>query len=618
MCGITGILNYDHSHVKKESLLAMNETMLLRGPDDSGFHIDNNCGIAMRRLAIIDLDNGKQPISNASGTIHVVLNGEIYNYLELRTKLQNRGYSFSTQSDTEVLVHLYEEFGTNAVSYLNGMFSFAIWDSSKKRLWIARDRLGIKPLVYFEHSGGFAFASDLRALVKHPSFSKDLDIDSLLLFFNLAYIPQPRTIWAKAKKLPPGHWILIENNHLKIERYWQIKPNLESRINKEQFLSNVEGCFFKSINFRSRSDVPVGTFLSGGLDSSAITALFSKQSSKPIHTFCMDFKDKEFNEGYYASLVSNRYDTIHHSYTLNLDTALDELEELLPLMDEPLGDSAIIPSYILSKLAKQNNISVMLSGAGGDELFGGYRRHYPNKKDFFTEKIPMIPLSLWRLLGKIISKKVMHHGILSMDKGLAYGLNTAGVNLGYFDYLINNSTFFRQSLELSKQQFSNMTLSEKRYGYNYSRMLIDIQNYLVDNILSITDKASMAASVEARVPFLDHNLVEMVFSVPAHANPYLDGFDKSKQLLKEISKNLLPNKILNRPKMGFNAPVNSWMNSKNNIIGERIKNLRHPLLAELFNSKSISNIWSNSTKRQAASESLFMIYIVDKWLEIHG
>ena len=618
MCGISGILNYDQSNVNKEVLDKMNQEMLLRGPDDSGHYIDGNCGIAMRRLSIIDLDSGKQPIANETKTIHVVLNGEIYNYIELRKELEGLGHHFSTQSDTEVLVHLYEEYGTDSINHLNGMFAFAIWDSLEKKLWIARDRLGIKPLVYFEHSKGFVFASDLNALSVHPSFSKDLNIDSLLLYLNLAYFPTPQTIWKTAKKLPPGHWILIKNNKIQVEKYWELKPKNTWAIDQNTFTEKVEQCFRESIEFRSRSDVPVGTFLSGGIDSSAITALFCKQSSKPVHTFCMDFVGKENNEGNYARMVAELYNTTHHSYKLSLDKALNELDELLPIIDEPLGDSAIIPSYILSKLARNENITVMLSGAGGDELFGGYRRHFPNKQDIIAGKLSMVPISFWRLLGKVTNRKLMHHGLQSWDKGSAYGINTAGIQLGLLDSIINDSRFFNDAMELSKSQFSKLNMNEINNGYSYGRMVTDLQNYLVDNVLSITDKTSMAASVEARVPFLDHNLVELVFSVPPYINLGKNGYSSSKQTLKNISKKILPKKVLNREKTGFNAPVFSWIDSGNNIIGKRLNNLKHPALIELFNSNGISKIWSNSNKRKLASESLFIIYILDKWLESHG
>jgi len=617
MCGITGMLNYDQSPINKDILLNMNDAMTLRGPDDSGHYIDNNFGMAMRRLSIIDLAGGHQPISNEDGTIHVILNGEIYNYIELRKNLEKKGHQFTTHSDTEVLVHLYEEYGTDSVHHLNGMFAFTIWDSPRKRVWIVRDRLGIKPLVYFEHPGGFAFASDLNALAFHPALQKDIDLESLQFFFTLAHIPTPRTIWKNAKKLPPAHWMLIENNNLHIEKYWQLQPSIQSKYNKEEYIYNIEQILHQSIEFRSRSDIPVGTFLSGGLDSSAVTALFCKQSLKDVHTFCMDFEGKDVNEGHYAQMVAGRYNTSHHQYTLDIKMALHTLDELLPIMDEPLADSAIIPSYVLSKYARKENIHVMLSGAGGDEIFGGYHRHYPCKRDLFAGRMPAIPLSFWRLIGNL-NRKIMHYGIISWDKCLAFGINTSGIQLGFFEQLMNSSKYFENAMELSRDQFSNLNTLEDQFGFGYGRMLTDIQNYLVDNVLAVTDKTSMAASIEARVPLLDHNLLEMAFSVQADINLGSDGFTNSKQILKKVTESVLPDKILNRQKAGFNAPVYSWIHSGNKVIGERLNNLRHSVLSEIFDQKAISSLWSNPNKRKLASESLYMLYIADKWLEYHA
>jgi asparagine synthase (glutamine-hydrolysing) len=333
MCGICGILNYDGAPVSDKLLLEMNDTMMLRGPDDSGHYIEVGLGMAMRRLSIIDLEGGHQPICNEDSTIHVVLNGEIYNYIELRQDLENLGHRFKTKSDTEVLVHLYEEYGTDAVKHLNGMFAFAIWDSPRKRLWVVRDRLGIKPLVYFKSQKGFVFASTLEALACHPDFKKEVDHDSLLLYFMLSYVPTPRTIWTKAKKLPPGHWLLVENNQVRIEQYWSLKPHIHTERNQQFFVEGIQAIIKDSIDLHSRSDVPVGTFLSGGIDSSAVTALFCEHSNNAVHTFTMDFDGKGVKEGHYAKLVADHYKTQHHFQILHLDRALEELEELLPLMD---------------------------------------------------------------------------------------------------------------------------------------------------------------------------------------------------------------------------------------------------------------------------------------------
>jgi len=617
MCGICGIYNFDKEPVNSELLEKMNDSMALRGPDDKGIFIDKDFGMAMRRLSIIDIEGGHQPISNEDQSIYTILNGEIYNYIELRRDLESQGHKFSTDSDTEVIVHLYEEYGTSAVNKLNGMFAFALWDKARRRLWIARDRVGIKPLLYYEHSKGIIFASTLDALANHTSFEKEINIDSMLQYFVLAYVPTPMSIWKNAKKLYPGHYILVENGKVKIEKYWHLEPQFILNENKENYTNNIKDIFANSIELHSRSDVPVGTFLSGGLDSSAVTALFCKHTNKPVHTFSIDFEGKEDNEGHYARLVAEKYQTIHHPITLDIDKALLELDELLLHMDEPMADSAIIPSYLLSKYARGEDITVVLCGSGGDEVFGGYNRHFRNRRDLISGRSKTIPLSFWQSINSILGHKIMHYGSLSWDKGATYGISTSGINLGIFNYMLNDSSLFFKSMSLTKEKFINLKTSEDLYGIGYGRMLTDIQNYLLDNVLALTDKTSMAASVEARVPLLDHRLIEASFSIPPEIN-LSNEYEKSKKTLKNSVQEILPHEILNRAKTGFNAPVNYWITRGHPSIEDSIKNINHPLLLEIFNKDKIESIWNDKNKRLLASESLFMIYIMNKWLELHA
>ena len=616
MCGICGVYNYDAQDVSSSILQGMNDKMTLRGPDDNGYFRERNVGLAMRRLSIIDLEGGHQPISNEDQTVHVVLNGEIYNYLELRQDMEQRGHRFSSKSDTEVLVHLYEEYGTDAVKHLNGMFAFAIWDSVRERLWVVRDRLGIKPLVYFESQKSLVFASTLDALACHPDFKKEIDDESLLLYFMLAYVPTPRTIWKQAKKLPPAHWLLVEDSHVKTEQYWTLKPQIESGRTREDFVEEIQEIFKHSIELHSRSDVPVGTFLSGGVDSSAVTAEFCQHSTKAVHTFTMDFEGKEFNEGNYAKLVADHYKTEHHIQTLSLDNALENLEELLPLMDEPMADSAIIPSYILSKLARDQNIKVILGGAGGDEIFGGYHRHYKGLRDKVSGSLPAISLKFWKTLSRIVNPKIGHYGGLTWDKGTAFGLGTSGVHLGYFEKILNDSGNYLKAMELTRNQFSSLAKMENSCGFGYVRMLTDVQNYLVDNVLAVTDKTSMAASVEARVPILDHRLAELAFSVPEKIN-IGSSFQDTKVSLKMANRANLPYEVLNRPKTGFNGPVNDWISKKHPKIENRVLNPRHQAIQNLFDADAVKKTWLSDSSRGVACDLLFMIYVVDFWLESH-
>jgi asparagine synthase (glutamine-hydrolysing) len=617
MCGICGIFNFDATPLKRELLEEMNDTMYLRGPDDSGLYFEKNFGMAMRRLSIIDVNGGHQPISNEDGTIWVILNGEIYNYVELRKELEEKGHQFSTSSDTEVLVHLYEEYGTDSVTKLNGMFAFALWDSIKKRLWVVRDRLGIKPLVYFEHAGGVVFASTLMALKKHPNFKSIIDYESLLLFFSLAYIPTPRTIWQNVKKLLPGHWMLIEKGYIKIHKYWDAEQNINHGMNHSEFVEETKLILKDSIKLHSRSDVPVGTFLSGGVDSGAVTALFCQQSEKPVHTFTMDFEDKVNNEGSFAKIVSEQYKTNHHAQTLTWETANDVLYELLPLMDEPMADSAIIPSYLLAKSARDNDIKVVLCGAGGDEFFGGYGRHYLSKRDQLTGRLPFIVSNIWAKAAKRFNAQLVHYATLTWDSGVSFGTGTSGVQLGYFAQMLRNPKDFQNSLELVKEHFSDIKEKEKSRGFAYSRMLMDVKHYLVDNVLALTDRTCMAASIEARVPLLDHRLAEHVFGNLPSINLGKD-FKESKRSLKEAITSYLPPTILKRPKTGFNGPVMEWVSRGSSQMKKRVLKPHHSLLQEMFDQEVVERIWMNSHSRKSASESLFMMYLADLWLGSHA
>jgi asparagine synthase (glutamine-hydrolysing) len=617
MCGICGIYNFDNSAINKNSLERMNNSMYLRGPDDSGFYIDGSFGMAMRRLSIIDIEHGQQPISNSDNTIHVVFNGEIYNYIELRDSLKKKGYIFKTESDTEVLIFLYEEYGLNAVNYLTGMFVFSIWDEKKKRLWVVRDHLGVKPLVYFTNNNVFIFASTVDALSKHPEFKKEVDKESLLLYFMLSYIPAPRTFWKGVHKLLPGHYMLIEDGKLQTKRYWNLEPKHKLNMHEATFTNKVKGVIKQSIELHSRSDVPVGSFLSGGVDSGIVTSMFCKSTKKDIHTFTADFEGKTHNENKEAVMVANMYRTKHHSYVIDMDSALRELEELVGFIDEPMSDSAIIPSYILSKEARKNRTKVVLNGAGGDELFGGYYRHYRHLKNIFFGKLRFIPIGFLVYIGRALGRNVQHYLMLGWSKELEFGISTSGVHLGLFEKIIRNSDDFKQAVNLTKGQFSCLPIYEKKWGFKYGRMLTDINNYLVDNVLAITDKSSMASSVEARVPLLDRNLAELAFNIPGGEN-IGNNFQNAKHTLKSAFKKYLPVDILNRKKNGFNAPVYDWIGSKNSKIGKRVCNPKSILIRKLFDTKAIKEVWENDKDRVTACETIFMIYVLDLWLEKHA
>jgi asparagine synthase (glutamine-hydrolysing) len=618
MCGITGILRFDGKPIERGVLTRMNDTMTVRGPDDSGYHVDRSIGLAMRRLAIIDLNGGHQPISNEDGTLHIILNGEIYNYIELRSDLEKRGHAFKTHSDVEVLLHLYEEYGSEAIHHVNGMFAFALWDSRREKLWIARDRLGIKPLVYASNGRSFVFASTLDAIIASGEFPARIDTDAFLLYLGLSYVPTPRTIYSNVHKLAPGHDLTVVNGQITVRRYWDVEE-FAAKYERDldgDFVQEVSSLLKDSIALHSRSDVPVGCFLSGGVDSSATTALFCRQSSKPVHTFCVDFVGKTESDIPYAKMVSDRYATLHHAYEMGFEKAYDELTELVPHLDEPIADSAIIPSYFLSKEARTHGIKVILTGAGGDELFGGYSRHFWGKRDIFAGRLPFLPTSLWLTLANMRCQKLVHYGLQVTDKGLSFGLATSGVHLGRLASLLRDKRMLERARELISEQFSDINAGEKRSGFTYSRMLLDLRQYLVDDVLSVSDKTSMAASVEGRVPLLDHRLAELAFAVGSKTN-VAGGVGKVS--LKCAVKSVLPEKILRRSKTGFNGPVTSWVGGG---LKERIiKRLTAPgdaFWREFIAPAQLKAQMSDKRILPSISETVFSLLVCDLWGESHG
>lgn len=593
----------------------MNDTMMLRGPDDSGFFISGHFGMAMRRLAIIDVEGGHQPISNEDGSIHIVLNGEIYNYLELREELQKRGHRFKTLSDVEVLVHLYEEKGVAAIDDLNGMFAFCLWDDNRKRAWIARDRLGVKPLAYFYGQGLFAFASTVDALFTLPQLSKSVDKDSLLLYLGLAYVPAPRSMYKGVQKLLPGHWALLEENNLRVEQYWDVLSQKQREMGHGEFVHEVGRILDDSIRIHARSDVPVGCFLSGGVDSSAVTALFQQYTRKAVHTFAAGFEGKEENELDYADLVVRRYHTHNHQVLFSAESSIAQLSKVLSLMDEPMADSAVIPSYCLALEAQHLGIKVILTGAGGDEIFGGYCRHYPALKNLVAGKLPNIATRLFGLFPHHSPSRIRRLMVQLSDERLDFAIGTSGCHLPLLCDAMRDRMDFYRTLDLLEEQFAPLYVLERERGFIYSRMMLDLLNYLPDNILALTDKTTMAASIEARVPLLDHRLAELVFSV----SPDIcvgSSFQQAKKSLKKAVAGVVPEEILNRGKMGFNGPVYHWVCNTPTII-DHLSHIDNEFVRDVVDLDKLNIILHDSRLRSQASENLYILYVFDLWCRDH-
>ena len=566
MCGIAGFVDrWDSGQARPvEERAAILDSMCRiiehRGPDDQGVTLDRGVALGMRRLSIIDLAGGHQPISGEDGSVSIVYNGEIYNFHELKDRLEAAGHQFKTHCDTETVLHGYEEFGPDCLKDLRGMFAFAIWDAKNQVLFIARDRAGKKPLYYSVTRGGsLIFGSELKVLLQHPDVEREIDPKALDAYFTLGYIPDPYSIFKNVKKLPPGHYLTFSQGRLDVKQYWDFNFNPSESLREEDYLEELRFLLDESVRLRLISDVPLGAFLSGGIDSSTIVGLMARHSAQPVKTFSIGFHEDSYNELKYARMTAQKFGTDHHEFFVTPEIC-SVVDELAWFMDEPFADQATIPNYVVSKLAREH-VKVVLSGDGGDELFAGYTRYIvaQNRASF-----DLIPKTLRQGLGPL--SKNLPHG----TKGRNYLFNISLDPVSR--YLDSVSTFTSLNREsLYTRDFRDLVgtegyvsslfrdLSAKvTTGEPLDRLLyIDSKTYLPGDILAKVDRTSMAVSLEARAPLLDHKLIEFVGQMPAKLK--LSGLE-SKHLLKKAVADLVPHEILNRPKQGFGVPIQDWIN----------------------------------------------------------
>ncbi|MCF7791319.1 MAG: asparagine synthase (glutamine-hydrolyzing) [Victivallales bacterium] len=570
MCGICGIINFDNSHTEKELLERMNNTIHHRGPDDSGSYLYQNIGIAHRRLSIIDLSSGHQPITNEDSTLWIVFNGEIYNYTELRSNLILKGHIFKTNTDTEVIIHLYEELGPECLSELQGMFALAVLDKRKNELFLARDRMGQKPLYYALHNNTFVFASELQAVVEHPKILKEINFTGLHDYLTLQYIPAPNTIYKNIFKLLPANYMLIKTSsrELKLSNYWKCEFKNKISISYEDAKAEVRNLTEQAVEKRLMSDVPLGVFLSGGIDSSIVAGLASKKLNNPLKTFTIGFSNSKYDERSYAGLAAEYFKTEH--YEKKVDPAdFSIVESLVNNYGEPYADSSMLPTFLLSKFAGEK-ITVALSGDGADEVFAGYYRYlvylHSLKFDFIP---PFLRKKLARLLSGIIpttpderSFKGKFNRILKMwaePRNHRYLQMISRVTESTKHSVLNrrNRTTQKYFEELCSE-FTAENPVEKL-------MELDINTYLPNDILPKIDIASMANSIELRSPFLDHKLIEFINSLPFE---YKIKHSKRKRILVDAFSDLIPELLVNRKKMGFGVPVASWLRNEWSSLSE--------------------------------------------------
>jgi asparagine synthase (glutamine-hydrolysing) len=565
MCGICGIFEYARrTDIPGETVHRMNQTMIHRGPDDGGVFVGPGIGLGHRRLSIIDLAGGHQPMSNEDGTIWVLLNGEIYNYPELREELLRRGHTCATKSDTEAIVHLYEDCGEDCFAQLRGMFSVAIWDSRKRKLVLARDRVGKKPLFYAADKNRIVFGSELKALLAGEPLSREIDYQALSDYFSFGYIPAPKTIYSAVKKVLPGHYLVASAEGVRETCYWDLSFNHVEERSESEWGERLRSTLCEATRIRLMSEVPLGAFLSGGIDSSSVVAMMSRLMPRAVTTCSIGFDEEKYDETEYARQVSKLFATEHHEEIVH-PNAIDIVDKLAWHFDEPFADSSAIPTYYVSKIARRQ-VTVALGGDGGDESFGGYRRY---KLDFYENKLRRyVPASLRRNvfgpLGRWYPALAWAPRVFR-GKATFQSLSRSPLE-GYF----NSISYFRPG---DKTQLFTSDFRKHLAGYDsldvfrhyYDRadtndllskiQYVDIKTYLTDDILTKVDRASMAVSLEVRAPMLDHKFLELAASIPSSLKLH-NG--TGKYILKKALEPVLPHDILYRPKQGFAVPLGEW------------------------------------------------------------
>ncbi len=608
MCGICGYINLNQtSQINDNTIVKMANRMEHRGPDDIGHYSENSFSLAMRRLSIIDTENGNQPIYSDDKKIVIIMNGELYNYKQLRDELMTKNIKFKTNSDTEVVLKMYELYGLTCIDKLQGMFAFCINDSKLNITWLVRDRFGIKPLLYYYDSEKLIFGSTIDSMLASKQIDTSLDETSIRLYLLISYIPTPHTIYKNIKKLQPGHQIIIRDKSVAISKYWEIEDHIDSKKNlksEDDFIDLLN----KSIDIHSVSDVPVGTFLSGGIDSSVITKLYKKISRDDFNTFSAEFDGKDNADSKTANLISDKLKTTHHNIKITSDEFLPNLDELINYLDEPLYDSSMVASYLLSKTAQKNKIKVLLAGNGADEIFGGYHRHYSTIKSLTAGKLKIFSDRFLKNLSWILPNS--YHKLVQLKyEHISHAITFSGINLETYRNVVKNSDF--DSINNLLNNYFNVN-HDKDLSYSKKMMIKDLRTYLLDNGLNILDKTTMAASIEGRVPYLDHKLVEHLFSM--HEKSYLsNNYHDSKPMLKRYANRIDLNEVTKRKKSGFNQPLEKIFSSSKNI--KKIKETlieSNKYLSKFIDIEEVISIIDNN-KNNKSLENIMNIYVLAKW-----
>lgn len=603
MCGICGIYGFSDENLVK----TMCDILKYRGPDDSGYHFDDNVGLGHRRLSIIDLEKGHQPVYNEDGSICIVFNGEIYNYKKLRNLLSGAGHTFATSSDTEIIVHMYEEYGLDFLRFLSGMFSFAIWDSSKKILLIARDRLGEKPLYYTLYGNSLIFASEIKALLAFGGIEKEIDLTSVDYFLKYRYIPGPFTLIKSISKLLPGHYVLCREKKITVNKFWDI--NTQNLLHKTEkfYIDTTSELLSESVKDRLVSDVPLGAFLSGGVDSSAIVGLMSKMMNEPVKTFSVGFEEEgDYNELKYAREIAEHFNTDHHEIIVKSSDILKDLPGIIWHLDEPIVDPAAVPTFFVSALAKRH-VKVVLNGEGADELFAGYKDYKSALRNAQIRKFMPEPIrkTIIKVAGNTQSEKMKENIQLILDEKkdhvLWQPLFTDAERKTVLRYTVNSAPPSQKYFNEMKTDLLNKML------------YVDLKTWIPDNSLLKVDRMTMAHSIEGRVPFLDHGLVEFAMSIPQ--NFKLKNYT-GKYILRKTVENVVPRGIAWRKKHGFSVPLQDWIQKDlKNSISDVIQS-KEFLQRGYVNKYEIEKLMKSSLNSRN-SFKMWSLFVLEMWNKMY-
>lgn len=619
MCGIAGFI--DPGPMEFEQRMNLLDTMCrvisYRGPDDQGVFINGNAALGMRRLSIIDLAGGHQPISNEDGSITVVFNGEIYNFKELQHILKQRGHYFRTDSDTEVIAHAYEEYGTDCVTYFRGMFAFALWDKRFETLVLARDRVGKKPLHYFSVGNTLVFGSEIKSLLHHPAVERKVNLEAIADYLTFGYIPDPATAFQGVAKLPPGYILTFTNGRLSSRPYWDFTYSGEGvdtpPAQAQDYIERLQELLKEAVRIRLVSDVPLGAFLSGGIDSSTVVAMMSAASTQPVKTFSIGFTEGSHDELEYARMTASRFRTDHHEFVVTPDVC-QLVEEIVWHHDEPFADISSIPTYIVSKMASEH-VKVVLSGDGGDELFAGYERYVVDRRRQIYDTIPVFlkrhvlgPLSE-ALPNRAYGKNYLR--AISLDSDVRYINSLCLFGASAQNQLLSTATQEELKAHDSIRSFRELYAIPKSSERIDHLLYLDSKTYLPGDILTKVDRMSMAHSLETRAPFLDHKLIEFVQAIPASLK--LQKQD-TKHILKCAVRGIIPDPIIYREKHGFSVPIAKWLRRE-------MRELVHDTLTDrttarrgLFNQFAIVDLLrEHQSGRRDNSRQLWALLMLELW-----